>query len=266
MWQMRWPSRGYFITPARRGAEDAGGAEKGSWISLRDLGAAACRHSPASRRGYTPRMTWLTASSVALIGGALVAAQAATAYQPCATRVPGEQDRVSYLGGSGPSPARSLSSLIDLSQVIVVGRLDSQVCRVDTSIVPMVNSKFTVVVESALRGSAPRATLSMLVRGTGRTVTSEGRLFHTELDDNFEPPKVGDRVLLFLKPDGVERDVFAGAGWGGQGMFRVNDDGTIRSPWRGLVRHGQEQENVHGQLDGKKTADVLADVTRLIGR
>jgi hypothetical protein len=130
----------------------------------------------------------------------------------------------------------------------------------------MVNSKFTVVVESALRGSAPRATLSILVRGSGRVITSEGRLFDTELHDHFEPPKVGDRVLLFLKPDAVEREVFTMSGWGGQGIFRVNDDGTIRSPWRGEVRLSQEQENVHGQLDGKKTADVLAEVARIIGR
>lgn len=209
-------------------------------------------------------MTWLRASSVLLIGGALVAAQAATPYQACAP--PEQQGRVSFLGGSGPAAVRTLSLLIEESKVIVVGRLDSRVCRVDTSLVPMVNSKFTVVVESALRGSAPRATLSILVRGFGRVITSEGRLFHTVLHDDFEPPVVGDRVLLFLKPDAVEPEVFTMSGWGGQGIFRVNDDGTIRSPWRGEVRLSQEQENVHGQLDGKKTADVLAEVARIIGR
>ena len=211
-------------------------------------------------------MTWLTPSSVLLMGGALVVPQAATGYQACAPMLPGPlpSNRVLYWDAEGVES--TLSGLIGASQVIVVGRLDSVVCRVDTPFAPtidapMVLSKFTVVVESALRGSAPGARLSMIFHGIGRVVVAEGRSIQAEIGD-FESLKVGDRVLLFLKPDAVDRDAFAISGMR-QGIFRVMDGGTIRSPWRGIVRN---PASVHAKLDGKKAADVLAEVARIIGR
>ena len=160
-----------------------------------------------------------------------------------------------------------VSGLVGDSEIIAVGRLDSQLCRVDTPFArmgidaPFVRSKFTVVVESALRGSAPGARISVIIEGLGRVVTTEGA-FQSETE-HFESPKVGDRFLLFLKQDAVEREAFAIAAWR-QGIFRVVDDATLRSPWRFTV--SMAPWSALGQLDGKKVADVLADVARIIGR
>jgi len=69
--------------------------------------------------------------------------------------------------------------------------------------------------------------------------------------------------LLFLKADAVESDAFAISAWR-RGIFRVIDDETLRSPWRYTVSIAPA--SALGQLDGKKTADVLADVARIMGR
>ena len=202
-----------------------------------------------------------------LISGALGLAQTATAYQACAPLLPWPiaRQQGELLLQSAPEHApRTLAALTDASEVIVVGRIASQVCRVDTSVVPMVNSKFTVVVESALRGSTSGAMLSILIRGTGRVITADGRSLQAEFEA-FEAPQVGDRFLLFLTRDAVEHDAFRISEWG-HGLFRVTDLGTIRSPWRALVTSDRgAQEDVYGQVEGKKKADVLAEVARIIG-
>ena len=161
----------------------------------------------------------------------------------------------------------SLSGLVEGSEIIAVGRLDSQLCRVDTPFAsmgidaPFVRSKFTMVVESALRGSTPGARLSVIIEGLGRVVTTEGA-FQSETE-GFESPRVGYRFLLFLRADPVEREAFAISALR-QGIFRVMDGETLRSPWRRTV--SISPASALGQLDGKKTADVLAEVARIIGR
>ncbi|HUL75243.1 MAG TPA: hypothetical protein VLT86_19170 [Vicinamibacterales bacterium] len=167
------------------------------------------------------------------------------------------------------SNVATLSDLIADSTVIVVGRLEAQVCRLDDMTFPQLRtifvvSKFTVVVESALRGSAPGASLKIVVFGHGRVVTSDGRSIQTDVE-GFVPPKIGDRVLLFLKPNTSEPGAFARAGYG-EGIFRLSEDGTIRSPWPDVVRLSQGRPNLHGQWDGRRAADVIAEVARFLGR
>jgi len=194
--------------------------------------------------------------------------EAARPYQACAPLLPGPLPSNRVNNVPGPEGLMStLSGLIQDSAVIVVGRLDSRVCRVHTPFAsmgvdaPIVRSKFTVVVESAVRGAAPGARLSVIIEGLGRVVTTEGG-FQSETE-NFESPKVGDRFLLFLKADAVDSDAFAVSAWR-QGIFRVIDGETLRSPWRRTVSIATA--SALGQLDGKKTADVLAEVARIIGR
>ena len=202
---------------------------------------------------------------VIAIGAAMPQVAKTFEYQSCApllVRPMAEQEGPVVVMNGPQSHVKTVGPLVDDSKVIVVGRVVSQVCRVDTSPVPAVYSRYSVAVESSLLGSSPGAVISVLVRGTGRIANFDGRSLQTQLE-GFEPPKVGDRLLLFLKPDQVESDSFAISEWG-EGIFFLTVDGMVRSPWRQLIGRGVEY--LHAQVEGHNSAAFVDDVVRAIKR